>query len=69
MNKNTETFEETEMIVDYRYEKSDSEDPHEGIYNTVLNSVEVMVGKKSIDILPHLDEKQKQYIIDKLTDE
>jgi hypothetical protein len=66
MIKNTETFEETELIVDYNYQKSDSDNTHEAGYDTILNSVEVMIGKKSINILPYLDDKQIQFIIDKL---
>lgn len=68
MIKNTETFEDSyELIVDYHYELKDTDNHHDGVYDTVLNSVEIMVGKKGVDILPLLDDKQIQAIIYKLT--
>lgn len=67
MRKNKETLDlEMEVIIDYNYVSNDSDNPHEGLYNVILNSVSIQVGKKLIDILPILNEDQIQYFIDKL---
>lgn len=74
---NTETLVDEqgiEILVAYSYDKSPSqvEEGH-GLHEvgnmvyTELKSVEVVISGTGIDILPMMNEKQKQAIINKLT--
>lgn len=78
MRKNTETIVDDngiEMLVGYDYRVSLEFEAEPGnpsthvdtmIY-TELKSVELVVCKLGIELLPFLSEKQKDYIISKLT--
>lgn len=76
MKKNCETILDEngiELLVGYKYEQSASqlEEGHglhevgELIY-TQLDSVEVVIKGRGIDILPQMTEKQKDFIIQSL---
>lgn len=70
MNKNTETLVDEngfEILVTYHYSPLDIGDVHDGIYDTSLQSVELILEGKGIELMLLLNEKQKQSIIDKLT--
>jgi hypothetical protein len=77
MKKNTELIVDDaglEILVAYRYERNPSQIEechgyHEmgGGINVELEAVEVIVkGGSSVNILPFLNSKQEDYIIDKL---
>lgn len=78
MKKNTETIVDDngiEMLVGYEYDVSLSFQAEYGnpsthvdtmIY-TELKSVELVVCKSGIELLPFMSEKQKDFIISKLT--
>ena len=78
MRKNTETIVDDngiEMLVGYEYEVSLSFQAEYGnpsthvdtmIY-TELKSVELVIANKGVEFLPLIDEKQKDFIISKLT--
>lgn len=63
-----------EILVSYRYDKSPSQienghgDHEVGLMvYTELKSVEVIIAGRGIDLLPLLTEKEKEFIISKLT--
>lgn len=64
-----------EILVSYRTIKSEPEDVHEDDWSThvltyiELNSVEVVIKGKGIDILPLMNEKQKFFIVEQINDE
>lgn len=76
MKKNAETLVDEsgfEILVGYRYDKSPSQKEFcHGEYEvgqlvyTELESVELVIKGTGIDILPRLNEKQKEYIIEQL---
>ena len=74
INYRNELFEiagNMEMLVDFteiieRSEKS-LQDENEDDVKVELNSVEIIICGRGIDILPKLSEKQKQEIIDNLS--
>ena len=74
INYKNELFEiagNMEMLVDFteiieRSEKS-LQDENEDDVKVELNSVEIIICGRGIDILPKLSEKQKQEIIDNLS--
>lgn len=78
MRNNSETIVDDngiEMLVGYDYDVSLSFQAEYGNPNThvdtmiytELKSVELVVCKNGIELLPFLSEKQKEYIISKLT--
>lgn len=69
MKKNTEVIIDQngiEILATYEYTPKDEGDLSLGYYDTALLSVEVIIGKKGVEILLLLNEKQKDSIIDKL---
>jgi hypothetical protein len=74
INYKNELFEiagNMEMLVDFTeiIERSEKElkDENEDDVKVELNSVEIIICGRGIDILPKLSEKQKQEIIDNLS--
>jgi len=78
MRKNTETIVDDngiEMLVGYEYEVSlsffaehNNPSTHvDTMIYTELKSVELVVCKSGIELLPFMSEKQKDFIISKLT--
>jgi len=78
MKKNAETISDdngVELLIGYQYEaeKDYYEEPGnpftlvKGMVYTELTSVEVVIKGKGIDILPQLNDRQKEYIICQLT--
>lgn len=77
MNKNVETIVDEngfEILVGYKYEVSASQTEEGHGYHEVgnltyteLTSVELVIGGEGIENLPRLSERQKDFIISKLT--